>query len=318
MDWIKVKVNHIIHEYDDLTDKEFRAWMKIMAVTAFLEHDPTQKQILKECHHKTLKSLQEKLKDHSTDLQDIAKKVLRDVQDVSKQRDMSKLRKRRQRELEDTKEIDDSSLDNEDVTRDVTESVQGDVTMDVPGDVTLQRREEDRTMKEEILSSSSFSVSKSPKKQQRRLLSMLETCRNGNTDWESLSSFLDYLEDIQSKIGEIEPDKQLSFYKENKKMLNDMALINAEEARDKKKNTQKPVVDVKDYATGIKRNVLNRESDPEELVESLEAYIGKLKDKRVTVWRDYQTQIIRDENQHFSPRDIDEKVHEKMAECPYL
>ena len=115
MDWIKVKTNHILREYNDLRDSEFVAWIKIMALTADLEHEPTYQQMLREVHHKTLTSLQDKLKKHSTTLQDINKKVLRDVQEVLIKKDYWKQKKQRQRAF--------------------VQNVPGDVPPDVQGDV---------------------------------------------------------------------------------------------------------------------------------------------------------------------------------------
>ena len=76
MDWIKVKTNHILYEYRDLRDSEFVAWIKIMALTAQLEHEPTRKQILQFVNYQTLDSLSEKLHTHSIDLSSILHKVL--------------------------------------------------------------------------------------------------------------------------------------------------------------------------------------------------------------------------------------------------
>ena len=83
MDWIKVLNRHVIFEYTDLSDSEFRAWITIMALAAELEHEPTREQILKHVHYKTLISLQDKLNKHSIDLQYILNKVLIDAQYVS-------------------------------------------------------------------------------------------------------------------------------------------------------------------------------------------------------------------------------------------
>lgn len=99
MDWIKVKTNHILLEYSDLSDSEFRAWIKIMAMTANLEHQPTYEQMLTQAHHKTLRSLQDKLKTRPRTLQDILKKVLRDVQEVVIKREAWKQQKKQYREV---------------------------------------------------------------------------------------------------------------------------------------------------------------------------------------------------------------------------
>lgn len=108
MDWIKVKTGHILFEYTDLSDSEFRAWIKLMAMVSNLEHEPTREQMLRQCHHKTLDSLQEKLKRRSITLQDIFKKVLIDVQRVVKGKELNKERQQRFREHRDN------------ITRDIT------------------------------------------------------------------------------------------------------------------------------------------------------------------------------------------------------
>jgi hypothetical protein len=98
MDWIKVLNKHILFDYTDLSDSEFRAWIKIMAVTAFMESMPTNEQLFPFVHHKTILSLQDKLKKRSIDLQDILKKVLRDAQEVVIKREAWKEKKKQQRE----------------------------------------------------------------------------------------------------------------------------------------------------------------------------------------------------------------------------
>jgi len=99
MDWIKVLNKHTIFEYTDLRDSEFVAWIKIMSLTAFMEKIPSREQMLIYTHHKTLDSLEEKLKTHSTTLQDILKKVLKDAQGVILRREVWKNNKQHYREL---------------------------------------------------------------------------------------------------------------------------------------------------------------------------------------------------------------------------
>jgi hypothetical protein len=99
MDWIKVLNRHVIFEYTDLSDSEFRAWVTIMSLTAELEHEPNNEQMLQYVHHKTLTSLQDKLKKHSTTLQDVLKKVSRDVQEVIIKRESWKEKKKILREV---------------------------------------------------------------------------------------------------------------------------------------------------------------------------------------------------------------------------
>ena len=98
MDWIKVLNKHILFEYNDLRDSEFTAWIKIMALTAQIEHIPTREQMLQYVHYKTLDSLQDKLKTHSIDLQYILNKVSMDVQYVSNRREQLKNNTQRYRD----------------------------------------------------------------------------------------------------------------------------------------------------------------------------------------------------------------------------
>jgi hypothetical protein len=114
MDWIKVLNKHILAEYSDLKDSEFAAWIKIMALTAELEHEPTRAQILKHVHYKTLTSLQDKLNTHSIDLQYIVNKVLIDVQyTVNKKREWKENSQqyRERKRLENTTVIETSCAD---------------------------------------------------------------------------------------------------------------------------------------------------------------------------------------------------------------
>ena len=128
MDWIKVKVKHALAEYSDLTSVEYAAWIKIMALTAFLEAIPSEKQILQIIHKSTSNSLQTKLKSHSNSLQTILKKVLEDVDYASnlKKQNCSKVKK--WRELHKKKVLD----------------VTSNVTVTVPVTLPHKRREEKR------------------------------------------------------------------------------------------------------------------------------------------------------------------------------
>lgn len=114
MDWIKVKTTHILDEYTDLSDSEFRAWIKLMALTARLEHEPSQEQINeKRIHHKTLNGLLGVLSTHQTTLKDILKKVLTDVQDVSNRRNYWKQKQKEKREYNKTVNIDVNKMSSD-------------------------------------------------------------------------------------------------------------------------------------------------------------------------------------------------------------
>jgi len=103
MDWIKVLTKHIIYEYRDLRDSEFAAWVKIMALTAHLEHIPSRKQMLGVANYQTIDSLERKLKTHyhdgnPIDLPYVLHKVLIDVSYVSHRREQLKLNTQRYRD----------------------------------------------------------------------------------------------------------------------------------------------------------------------------------------------------------------------------
>jgi len=95
MDWIKIKPQHVL--FSLLRDTEGYALVKLQCLTAHIEAMPTEEQMLKVVHHKTLRSLQGRLKEEPRNLQGILKEVLRDVQGVAKERALWKDRKRKQR-----------------------------------------------------------------------------------------------------------------------------------------------------------------------------------------------------------------------------
>jgi len=80
MDWIKVKTSHALYEYADLSDAQFRAWIKAMCLVAVMEKIPNEEDLARQINSRTLKSLREKLALHRTPLELILKKVLEDVE----------------------------------------------------------------------------------------------------------------------------------------------------------------------------------------------------------------------------------------------
>jgi hypothetical protein len=95
--WIKVKTVHVLDEYNDLTDKEFRAWIKLMALTCRLEHIPTNQQMTDKVHYKTIESLNDTLMTHQTTLNDILNEVLKDVQGMLENRERQKQKQKEYR-----------------------------------------------------------------------------------------------------------------------------------------------------------------------------------------------------------------------------
>ena len=111
MDWTKVKTSHVLSECRKFSDKEFRAWVEILALTASLERIPDRDEILQYVHHKTLTSLQERLKKAAREaqesgkkgprsLEDMLVKVLEDVDKTNRKKKDDAERKQRKRDLE--------------------------------------------------------------------------------------------------------------------------------------------------------------------------------------------------------------------------
>ena len=130
MDWYKTKVKYTL--YTEMTDKEFRAYHNLMALTAQLEMIPTEQQMLKVCHHKTLRSLQERLKEGPRDLQGVLMKVLSDAQGVVIERERWKEHKRQQREKKhvvhvDIHETSSPKIREDKIREDKTNTLYGDI-----------------------------------------------------------------------------------------------------------------------------------------------------------------------------------------------
>ena len=108
MDWIKVKVQHIL--FTALTPSEKGMLIMIQALTAHLERVPSEKEIiaLPGVSKKAYKKLSESLCNINVDLSEVLRKVIEDVSDVARKRSLSKERQRKSRSK------------SKDVTRDVT------------------------------------------------------------------------------------------------------------------------------------------------------------------------------------------------------
>jgi hypothetical protein len=129
MEWTKIKCVYILDS--DMPDNINWALTKIMCLTARIETYPTESQILKHVHKKTLKQLQEYLKNTSRELQDILKKVLEDVHKVNELKLNWKNKKAQQREKK--------------------ENVPQDVPKDVPQDVPdIDKIREDKIREDKI------------------------------------------------------------------------------------------------------------------------------------------------------------------------
>ena len=84
MEWIKIYHRHFL--YSDYSLSEIGALVAVQALTAHLERMPTDQEIRKHIHYRTLTSLQDKLNGRATSLQEVLNKVLMDVQAVTNDR----------------------------------------------------------------------------------------------------------------------------------------------------------------------------------------------------------------------------------------
>jgi len=53
MEWIKLKIGHVLIEYSDFTETQIGAWVMAMALTGALEKMPTRDQLKKYIHGST-------------------------------------------------------------------------------------------------------------------------------------------------------------------------------------------------------------------------------------------------------------------------
>jgi len=126
MDWIKVKVSHVLYEYTDFSIYEFNAWIKIMSLTAVMEKSPTAEVLKRHINPRTLESLSKKLETHMTSVETIVKKVLEDVEYTKhlKAKNKSRMAEFRHKQANF----------NEFVARDVTRDVACDVQVKIRED----------------------------------------------------------------------------------------------------------------------------------------------------------------------------------------
>lgn len=140
MDWIKVKPKHVLYEHISLTDKEFRAWITSMCITAEMEKMPRSENLKKHIHPKTLKNLNKSLMSTGTSVEEVSRKVLTDVRRYNDAKEYERLKKKRQRDTE--KEKLRLELDN--VPGDNTVDVPSDVPSDVPRLIREEKRRGDK------------------------------------------------------------------------------------------------------------------------------------------------------------------------------
>lgn len=84
MEWTKIKTKHFLH--NDWTLEQKGCLATLLCLVAHLERIPTEKEMIQATHYKSLRSVQEKLKEQSITVQEVFKKVLIDVQSLAKNR----------------------------------------------------------------------------------------------------------------------------------------------------------------------------------------------------------------------------------------
>jgi hypothetical protein len=114
MEWTKIKVQHFL--FTDFELSHHGTLVRLLCLTAHLERMPTEKEMVKVTHYKSLTSLQQKLNEHSIDLQQVLNKVLEDAQSVQRKRDLNRSRQTSYRENHEK----DNALHN------ATEDIRGD------------------------------------------------------------------------------------------------------------------------------------------------------------------------------------------------
>ena len=99
MEWIKIKVSHVLIEYSDFAENQIGAWVLAMGLTAALEKMPTEEQLKSKIHGSTLNSLKSGLSRHGVTLEFVLSKVLDDVEYANslKETNRSKIAKWREK-----------------------------------------------------------------------------------------------------------------------------------------------------------------------------------------------------------------------------
>ena len=100
MDWIKVKVKHILYS-KHLSDPQFRAWITSMAITADMEAIPGRKDYTIFIPRKVLGTYEEAQRKTGVSMDLIQRKVLDDVEKVTTKRIKEKEKKAKQREKDE-------------------------------------------------------------------------------------------------------------------------------------------------------------------------------------------------------------------------
>lgn len=95
MEWVKIKAKHVLGP--ELDTNAIGASVKLQILTAHLERMPTEKEMLKCVHHKSLKNVKESLKRTGIELEEVLKEVLKDVDKTKKDRGRDAERKRKDR-----------------------------------------------------------------------------------------------------------------------------------------------------------------------------------------------------------------------------
>jgi len=88
MEWTKIKTKHYL--FTDYSLNNLGALSLLLCLTAHLERMPSEKEMIQQVHYKQLKSLQDKINEHSTDLQSVLNKVLEDVQGIEHKKAISR------------------------------------------------------------------------------------------------------------------------------------------------------------------------------------------------------------------------------------
>lgn len=143
MEWYKTYTTEILFSYNELSDREFRALMKITALCASMESKPTEKQIFTIVNQRTYRNLLLSLNKMDIDIDKALYGSLEDAKNMQLKRLSNNNRKRKQRliekqlkstsnnfekhlksvsnNFESRLDTHNSCLEHENVTRDVTQ-----------------------------------------------------------------------------------------------------------------------------------------------------------------------------------------------------
>ena len=297
MEWFKVSTSTVFGVTEDFTDKEYRGFMAILALTSALEREPKLKEMRAFLTKKTLFLIQEKLKKQQKNIEYFQKIILDDISKVNENREYERIKKRNQREAKKSAiQAQENILSIKDVPRDVPKNVPRDVPGgqyqyvpgDVPKNVPPPMKNKNKSNKNIYALNNTYSDinNNNNNKNEKQELGNIEL----SPEW--LSSFLKKLNYQKTRI-----ENGSNIMPKTKLWTNAAELYTARKVR--LARGSKKIPDPISYRQSIIRGLSNGQIDPLEIIEHVVSEISyltiKLESERKTQALQQQSYFDSDE-----------------------